>query len=442
MTFRAGPVSPALIPESLCMKLSLLALILCLFPFVAMTSPLDSAEQAMQSGQTEKALALVHAYQPTDRAGSIRKLWVLGVAYNRLNRPRAAIAPLDRLVALAPAKADFRLELALALLRAGQSDRARYHFTLASGAGLQPALQARVQAEIDKIDTSKDWQGYLRFALVPESNAARRTAAETVSLGGLTFRLQPGAQAQSAVGAELGFGLAALPKLSDNLRARLAFDVQGRTFDGRAPEDVTLRIGAGLLHFGDRGRQFSADVFAAHRWLDTSVYSRSHGIDLRHSRLVGAKTNVTTLFVHERLSYVQPSYDVNRTAISFQVSHIATPQIQLLAAARAERRHSANQLAAGQAFGLSLGGQYSFSGGLRAGLMLSYEHDSFVGVHPLFGVRRVDHKSAAMVQINNQNWSHRGFSPVLKIGVERRRSSIVINSYQNLTASIGLTRSF
>lgn len=442
MTCRAGRVSPALIPESLCMKQSLLALFFCLLPFVALTSPLDTAERAMQSGQTEKALELAEGYQPTDRAGSIRHLWVLGVAYNRLNRPRAAIAPLDRLVALAPAQADFRLELALALLRAGQSDRARHHFTLARGAGLQPALEARVQAEIDKIDNSKDWQGYLRFALVPESNAARRTAAETVSLGGLTFRLQPGAQAQSAVGVELGFGLAALPKLSENLRARLAFDVLGRTFDGRAPEDVTFRISAGLLHFADRGRQFSAEVFTSHRWLDKSIYSRSQGVDLRHSRLVGGKTNLTTSFVHERLSYVQPTYDVNRAAISFQVSHTATPQLQLLAAARTERRHSTNQLAAGQAYGLSLGGQYSFSGGVRAGLMLSYDHDSFAGVHPLFGVRRVDRKSAAMVQINNQNWSHRGFSPVFKIGIERRRSSIVINSYQNLTASIGLTRSF
>ena len=442
MTCGAGPVSPALITESLCMKRLLLALVLCLLPFVAVSSPLDSAERAMQSGQTAKALELAQTSQPADRAESLRQLWVLGVAYNRLNRPRAAIAPLDRLVALAPAQADFRLELALALLRAGQADRARYHFTLARGAGLQPALQARVQAEIDKIDSSRNWQGYLRFALVPESNAARRTAAEAVSLGGLTFRLRPNAQAQSAVGVELGFGLAALPRLTDSLRARLAFDVRGRTFDGRAPDDVTVRAAAGVLHFGDRSRQVSAEIFATQRWLDKSLYSRSQGIDLRHSRLVGDRTSMTASLTQERLSYVRPSYDVNRTAISFQVSHTATPQLHLLASARAERRQSANKLAAGEAIGVSLGGQYSFSGGWRAGLMVSYDHDRFAGVHPVFGVRRADRKTAAMVQINNQTWSYRGFSPVLKIGVERQRSSIVLNSYQNVTASIGLTRAF
>lgn len=396
----------------------------------------------MQSGRTEAALQLMESYRPSDRAETIRRLWVLGVAYNRLNRPRAAIDPLDSLVALAPGQVDFRLELALALLRAGQSERARYHFTLAKGAGLQPDVQTRVQTEIDRIDKSKTWQGHFRLAFAPESNAARRTAAETVSLGGRTFRLLPGAQAQPAIGAELGFGLAALPKLSDNLRARLAFDIQARTFDGRAPDDMILRTSAGVIHFGDRGRQFSADLFASSRWLDNATYVRSQGIDLQYSQLLTAKTNITVAASHERLSYVRPAYDVNLTTASVKLSHMPTAQLLLHAGARAEHRESANKLAAGHAFGVSIGGQYSFSGGLRVGLVLSHDHNRFTGVHPLFGLRRVDRKSAAIIQINNQNWSYGGFSPVLKIGVERQKSSVVLNSYQNVTASIGLTRSF
>jgi len=424
------------------MKRILLALVLVLWPLAALSSPLETAERAMQAGQTDEALRLMQTYQPADRAETVRQLWVLGVAYNRLNRPRAAIAPLDRLVALAPAQVGYRLELALALLRAGQSDRARYHFGLATGANLPPAIRARVQSEIDKIDSSKTWQGYFRFAVVPESNAARRTAAETVSLGGLTFNLQPTARAQPATGAEIGFGFAALPRLSDNMRARVGFDVQARLFDGHAPDDVILRASAGLLHFGDRGRQFSAELFAANRSLDQAIYSRSRGVELRHSRLIGTKSNLSASLVQEHLTYIRPTYEVDRTGFSLQLIHAATPQLQIYAAGRAETRHSANKLAAGEAYGLSLGGQYSFKGGLRAGLTLSYDENTYTGLHPLFGGRRVDKKTAATVQFNNQTWSRFGFSPVLKIGVERQRSSIVVNSYENITASIGLTRSF
>lgn len=424
------------------MKRLLLALVLLLWPMSVGASPLATAERAMQAGKSQDAVDLVAQYQPTTRGEAIRRLWILGVANNRLNQPRAAIAPLDRLVAMVPGHLEFRLELALALLRAGQTDRARYHFTLAKAATAEPAIQSRVQAAIDKIDSSKNWQGYFRFAIVPESNAARRTAAETVSLGGLVFDLQPGAQAQPAVGVELGFGLAALPRLSDNMRARFAFDVQTRAFDGRAPDDTILRVSAGVLHFGDNGKQLAAEVFATQRWLDKIAYSHSQGITLRHARLIGAKTNVAASITHERLSYLRPAYTVDKTSVDAQLIHSATAQLQLQAGVHAEQRGSTNTLSAGHAYGISLGGQYSFAGGLRAGLVASFDQNNYDGVHPLFGVRRVDRKAAVMVQINNQNWSYKGFSPVLKLGFERQRSSIVVNSYQNLTTSIGLTRSF
>ncbi|SDW66319.1 surface lipoprotein assembly modifier [Roseicitreum antarcticum] len=424
------------------MKRLLLALLCVFWPIFASASSLEEAEAALRRGQTDAALSFAQSHRPTDGAETIRRLWVLGVAYNRQNRPRAAIDPLNRLVALAPAQSEFRLELALSLIRAGQSERARYHLGLAQGADLAPAVRARVESEIDTIDKSRNWQGYIRFAIAPESNAARRTAAEIISLGGFTFRLVPGARAQPATGVELGFGLAAMPRLSDDLRARLSVDASTRLFRGRAPDDLTLRAGAALLHFGDRGRQLSAEVFTSRRWLDNQHYSQSLGVEFRHSRLIGNRANLTVSAQRERLHYRQPAYIVDRTAVGLQFVHATTAQLQLHASARAEVRHSQNQLAAGHAIGVTIGGQYSFTGGLRAGLTLSQDYNTFPGLHPLFGVRRTDRKSAATLQINNQNWSRFGFSPVLKIAYERQHSSIVVNSYSNLSASVSLTRAF
>ncbi len=424
------------------MKRILFVLCLFLVPASASASVLDQAERAMRDGQTDIAVTTLENYQPANQTEAMRRLWVMGVGYIRLGRPRAAIEPLNRLVAAVPDNPAYRLELALALRRAGQDERARYHLDLTKGIELDPRIEARVQAEIDDIDRSRNWQGYVRFALVPESNAAKRTAAETIDLGGLRFRLLPAAREKSATGAELGFGIAALPRLSDNLRARFGLDAFARVFDGDVPQDKILRGSAALLHFGDQGRQIAAEVFVTRRWLDDAVYSDSKGLDLRYARIFANKVNTIGTLTHERINYDRPAYKVDRTAASLQVVHATTAQLQLRAILRAETRDSRNRLAAGQAAGLSIGAQYIFEGGLRANLLLSQDYDRFDGIHPLFGVRRKDEKRSATLFLTNQNWSYRGFAPVLKLGIEEQKSTLVINSYRNMSVSVSLTRSF
>ncbi len=417
-------------------------LLICLWPWAVGATPLDEAEQAILQGRAAAAIPMLERYSPQTRTEALRRLWMLGVANNRAGRAQAAVEPLAKLVAQVPESAAFRLELAGALLRAGQSERARYHLEQVKGTDLPPAVQAQVQAQLDRMQKPKAWQGYFRFALVPESNAAHRTQAEVVNLGGLVFDLAPGARQQAANGVELGFGLAALPRLSDGLRARFGVDVHARIFDGRAPNDVTARASAGLLHFGDAGRQISAEVFASQRWLDDVLYSRGRGVGLSYGRVLGARTRLTLGAQHELLDYRSGAYGVNRSAASLQLAYAASPQLMLRGALRAEHRTSSYTQAAGAAMGASIGGDYLFAGGLRLGLDLSYDHNAYDGRHPLFGVQRVDEKWAATVQLTNQNWNYRGFAPVLKLGAEQQDSSIVLNSYRNLSASVGITRAF
>ncbi|MDQ2093815.1 surface lipoprotein assembly modifier [Rhodalgimonas zhirmunskyi] len=403
---------------------------------------LDEAEQAVKSGRAADVIPALDAYQPKTQTEALRRLWILGVANARAGRPQAAIDPLAKLVAKVPSSPLFRLELANALIAAGQSERARYHLEQAKGAGLPKPVHDRVQAQINQLQRPKNWQGYFRFALVPESNAARRTQAETVPIGGLVFGLKPGARAQPANGVELGFGLAALPILNDRTRARFGVDVQARLFDGRAPNDVFVRTSAGVLRYDTAGRQLSAEVFASQRWLSDAPYARSAGVALSYNLALGRRTRLAFGAQNERISYDVGAYDVRRTAANVRVFYAATPQLLLRAGAWVENRTSSYTLAAGVAKGVSIGGDYTFVGGLRVGLDLSYDHDAFDGIHPLFGVGRTDRKTSATVQFTNQNWNYRGFAPVLRIGVERQDSSIVLNSYRNVATSIGFTRSF
>lgn len=405
-------------------------------------TPLTRASQAMAQNDPAAAIALLEGYQPATGEEQAQRLWTLGVAYNRTGQFRAAIPPLDRLVALYPANTVFRLELAFALIGADQSARALYHLEQAKGAGLSPPVLARVQGEIDKLSQPKFWQGYFRFAIIPESNAARRTAAEFVNFSGLTFTLLPAARQQAATGVDIGFGLSALPRISDNLRAQFSLDASGRLFDGKAPDDVNLRLGAALVSFGDFNTRISGGVFGTRRWLDRQAYSESNGVTLTFGRAFGQRTYLSARAEYEQIDYVQANYSVQRRAMDVTLRYAATPQMVLRVGARAEQRNSAFVQAAGTLVGASVGGDYTFKGGLRLGLDVAFEHNRFDGLHTLFAIPREDRKWTANLRVTHQNWSYKGFAPVLTIGVEKQNSSIVLNTFENVGASIGFTRSF
>ena len=425
------------------MRAVLFVLSLCLLPLGAAAQGIGAAERAIAEGRVAEGIALAEAARPGDGDTEIRRLWALVTGYARQGRPRAAIAPLERLVALYPGDTRFRLELASALAEIGQDERARYHFELARGAqALSTADRANIDARIDALDKRKQWEGHFRLALIPESNAEKRTGAERVTIGGLNFGINPNARERAATGLDIGFGLTALPVLAPDLRAQIGFRLDGRIFDGKASDDVTLRLGAGLIRFADRGQRFSAEVFASRRWLADRPYTRAAGLELGYSRRLSDRGSLGFTLLGDRTDYIGTPFHTDRGAVHVSAVHLVSSQLLLRGGLRFETRKSANAGLAGQASGMSLGAQYLFEGGLRVALDLHFDRNAFDGAHPLFGLRRIDRRGQAVMQITNANWNYGGFAPVLKLGYERQKSTIVLNDYRNLSASVGLTRSF
>lgn len=428
------------------MRRFILTCILALMSLGALASAaaadLAKAEAAMAAGRVDEAIVMLEAYRPVTRAESLRRLWALGIGLGKQGRHDAAIVPLAQLVALEPREPEFRLELAAALMRAGQTERARYQLELVKASGLTPASQAKVQRVIDTLAKPKIVQGYLSFAFVPQSNASKRTSLQSVALNGFAFNLAPQSRAQAGKGIELGFGAAVVPELTETLRGRIGVDVFGRKFDVAGLDESLLRGNLALLHYGAGGRSARAEVFVSRRWLGRSVYSDTRGVQLGYGAALGEAMRANLNGGIERTEYTGAGYGVTLRQAQVEVLRAVSPQLVLRGKARLEQRSSSNAQAAGRAQGVTLGGRYSFHGGLRVGLDLSYDRDRFAGVHPLFGVRRQDLLVAAEVELTHQDWSYRGFAPVLTIGLERQRSNVPINSYRNVSASIGITRSF
>ncbi|MFN3822986.1 MAG: surface lipoprotein assembly modifier [Pseudorhodobacter sp.] len=423
---------------------SLIALLmLVLMPLCANAQGVEAAERAIAAGRISEGVALAEAARPANSSEEIRRLWALAVGYGRQGRPRAAIAPLERLVALQPADPRWRLELAGALAETGQDERAGYHFDLARGAqGLAAPTRKAIDDHIDRLDRRQTWEGHFRLSIVPESNAEKRTGAERVTIGGLNFGINPNARQRPATGLDIGFGLTALPVIAPDLRGQVGFRVEARLFDGRAADDVTLRVGAGLIRFADHGQRLSAEMFATRRWLADRAYTRAAGLELGYSRRLSERVNLGATLLADRTDYTGTPFHADRAALHLNALHVVSPQLMLRGGLRFETRRSANPGLAGQASGLSLGGQYLFAGGMRVALDLHFDRNDFEGRHALFGVQRQDRRRQAILQVTNANWNYLGFAPVLKLGYDRQKSSIVLNDYRNLSAAIGITRSF
>ena len=205
---------------------------------------------------------------------------------------------------------------------------------------------------------------------------------------------------------------------------------------------MTLRTSASLLHFANEGRLVSTEIYGSQRWLDDAAYAHTLGLGLSYTRNLGVRARATAALQRERIMYDGIGVSVKRTAGAAQFAYAASSQLVFSVGIRAEGRTSSYSPIAGHGAGVTIGGNYFFTGGLRVGLDLSFDRNEFDGVHPIFGTARIDKKSSVMLNLSNQNWSYKGFTQVLRLGFEEQRSTISINRFRNATASIGLTRSF
>ncbi|WP_258094131.1 surface lipoprotein assembly modifier [Salipiger pentaromativorans] len=404
------------------------------------------AEAQVNAGAYGEAIAALESMgaQPQPEAEA-RRLWALAMAHVRAGRPRAALPHLERLVSLAPANASVRLELAAALESAGQTERARYHYALARGANLSGDLAQEVDRRIDRIDRAKNWEGSFRFAYTPESNAARRTAAETVVIGDLPFRLKSASRAQPAKGVELAFGLAALPKLGEDLRLRFGASLDARLYDGGAPDDIQARAELGFLQFGDHRRRFGGGLILGQRWIDSKPYSSSRGLYLNWGRALDsrARTNLSFTLLREQIDYERRTASgTTRSVLAASLTHIASQRLQLSFGLQLERTDDVLASEAGDTGAITLGARYAFRGGLLADLTMTFSRQERDGPDSLLGITRSDHRQNIDLKLTHRDWAVGGFAPVLELGVEKQRSTNTLYSYDNQRILIGVTRRF
>ena len=402
---------------------------------------LARAEVLIGDGRYSDGLKQLEGYQPASKMTEQRALWARGLAHVKLGQPSAALPFLERLVALAPQNSKYRLELSVALGQLGQTERALYHIELARGSGLPPNVDQQVAAYAQALENPKIVSGHLSFAIVPETNAAKRTSATGLELFGLPFVLDPSARAQSATGIEISSGVVASPLLAPGWRAQVGVSTQLIFFGGAVPNDYFGRLYAEIIHGHLETGQTNAQVFTTQRFLDDKKYSQSSGLTLSHARRLTPSTRVDGLLLFEDTNYLS-GQEIRRIFVSAGSTHLVHSQLQLSFGARMEQRSSDTETLAGTLLGVSVGAKYRFQGGVQVALNLDYEKNRFDGVSPTFQISRNDNRTTARFEVSNSHWNWKGFAPVMDITAERQSSTIIINEFNNFGASFGITRRF
>ena len=355
-----------------------------------------------------------------------------------------SVAELDRRVSEDPGDPEHRLRLAQALLAQGQSVRAQFHLERARASGrLTPAERAALDRILHRMDDGKSREGWVRLALVPQSNPGQQTSATTVEWGGWTLTLDPGARAAPATGLHLAFGGALMPRLAPGLRLRLGAAVDARLFERTALNDVTLRTEAGFQGSRGPGNTWGLWLTAQQRRVANAVHARGLGLVGTWAQPVGPRTQVHLRIDLDRWRHpATPASDGVRAGVSVSLLHALRPDLALRASVLAQVANARVPWESGQTVGVGIGVQKVFSGGLVVGLDLSHIRQGRDGAAPGFAVLRKDRRTTLALRLMHRAVSLRGFAPVMELGLDRQSSSLPLHAFRNARVSLGLTREF
>lgn len=400
---------------------------------------LDLAAQ----NRLEDALAVLDRWKPTTLAEIEQKLWARAVILRKLGRPQPALVQLEELVARRPDIPRFRSALAEVLAETGQAERARAQDQGGLGIAATDVESTRRTLGYGALVTPENWSGELGFAVIPATNAAQRTSAQTITIGGQTFVINDTARKSAATGLNLRAGLTFAPRLNDTTRLKFGLIGDLYHYRGNAPDDFRFRaVSTATLRLSDK-TLFEGGLTYSMRFLDGREYSRGPGLTMALVHTPDKVSRVEVFGSVDRLSHARLTGLDGSTAVAVAAySRAVTPQLLLRGSLRLERADLASSYASQTTTGLGIGGTYFFKGGLRLGLDMSMAWSDYDSISPIYGKVREDTRNRTTLRVSHSRFTIRDFAPVLELEYEKRSSNIPVYSFDNLSAQIGLTRRF
>ncbi|WP_273523113.1 surface lipoprotein assembly modifier [Rhodosalinus sediminis] len=380
------------------------------------------------------------AADPARGASVDAEAWARGIAAVRAGAPEAAVPHLERAVSSAPDHAGLRLDLGVAHFLADNDRKARFHIDAALSGRLSDDAERLARRLLARLDRRRVWRTRLRFAIVPQSNAAQRSDLREIRIG--TLVLTPNEADEPGTALSYGLSVTYTPRFEDGWRGRLRLGLSGEVYENDDWNETSAALEAGLTR--KRGdRRIGGGVLAREHYLAGERFSYDRGLYATYRDRLSRRTRVAArVEAGAREAPDRPARDAGFGSVSVTLRHAPSPRWLLSGGVSASRIDARSEAESRRIAGLTLGVTRAFDGGWVASLDARLSRERRDGPAPVFGERRDETTRALGLRLLNRDLTWRGATPVLKLEYEERAANIAYFGYDNTSVSVGLTRSF
>ena len=410
---------------------------------------IDQAQQLIADRNSAAAYALL-VPQEVNRAGDPIYDYLLGVAALDSGRAAAAVAPLERVLAIQPSFSGARMEYARALYEQGDLAAAGEQFQTLLTQAPPPRTQTVIERYLEAINRGRGVAGSkftpsVDFGTGYDSNANGSTA-ESQFLG---FTLNPRNVEQESPFLEAGVGLAhtvalgARSGLASSLRLSHRHNPDARYVD----QSIAALASTWLFKSGETRGSIGFNGF--YGLLDGEDHQVQSNLEFGLARRFARDWEISGLARVGRVDYRQPVLAIME--VDRVLGGLALTRFNL--GDRSGRLGMA--LIAGQddaRLAASPYGNDRYGARLFGGVLLrpqstlyaeiSYQRSDFKGGNGFFGADRRDNQAVAVIGLDIQNWPAVGWSLSPQLRHTQNDSNVSLYEFSRTEAAVFLRRSF
>jgi hypothetical protein len=401
----------------------------------------DTLELALKRGDATAARAALEAQVAGKPDADIHRAHLEGLLAMRRGDLRQAEAMFRAILARYPGFEPSRVQLVIVLDKLGDP-AARQEARRLAETTRDAGLRARLARKIDTQGRSDKSGVQFRFALLPSSNLTGGPKTDTILLGGLPFRLDPGSRQAAGVGLSLGLVAWRNWELSPDWQLTLSGSADRRVYDTDAKPDET-EVGARLAfaHKASWGG-LSMGPRTAVLFQHGKVVRRQAGLAVEAAVLTGEKTRLNFSAEVLRQRFPQSAFrdgTLSRAQIGLRwaASRDTTFHLNL----PVERETAEADHLSHLELGIELGVQFR-RGQMGIGLAAATSLDRYDGVYPGFDVARKDKVSSLELTLKHDKLNWQGMVPELSITRTRQDSNIPLHDSWTTDVGLNLVKRF
>jgi hypothetical protein len=400
------------------------------------------AEVAQQKGNSTTASTIYDALE-SDPDPNIRNeaRYRHAKLLTGVSRPRDAAILLRRVLDEKPQAVPARLELARTLQLLGDTNAALRELRAAQATGLPPAVARLIDRYSAALRAQRPFGASLEIAIAPDSNINRATRSDT--LGTIFGDFQIGDEGRAKSGIGLSLAGQTYRRISIGGATNLVLRASGFANLYRDSEfnDLAADLAAGPEFSLGRDR-LQLEVGATQRWFGQKPYLRSGRLAGTFSHPLGSRTLLrlvgSATLIDNRLNDLQ---DGKGYSSQLQIERALTPTTGIAGSVSIDRQALKDRGYATTGWRAGLTGWHDLGRmTLTAAAELGRLHADERLL--LFPERRQDRYTRLSLGASFRQLQYGGFAPLIRISLERNRSSIAFYDYRRARTEIGVVRAF